>query len=90
MRAPSAWTSLSATPTPAKMELAQPWPILGSATGMPSGTRSAASWWSDTATPTPSARMAATSFLHAMPQSTVTMKSGESFFTRSYAAAVSP
>ena len=43
MRAPRICTSLSATPTPARMELSHAGSSFGSATGTPSGTRSAAS-----------------------------------------------
>ena len=39
-RPPSTCTSLSATPTPARMELSHASSIFGSATGTPSGTRS--------------------------------------------------
>ena len=62
----------------------------GSATGTSSGTRSTGSWWSVTARPTPAATMAAASALQAMPQSTVTMKSGLSVRARAKAASVRP
>ena len=89
-RPPSTCTSLSATPTPARMALSHASSILGSATGTPSGTKSAGSWWSVMARPTPARVMAAASTLQAMPQSTVTTNSGFSGRMRSNAAAVRP
>ncbi len=72
------------------MELGQPGCIFGSATATPSGTKSAASWWSVMYTSTPVFRISATSSLQAMPQSTVTMTSGSRARARSKAAAVMP
>ena len=69
------------------MELGQS-PIFGSHTGTPSGTRSDGSWWSVTMTSMPSATSCATSALHEMPQSTVTMTSGAKPLTRSMAGGV--
>ena len=58
----------------------------GSATGTPSGTRSTGSWWSVMARPRPASTTAAASTLQAMPQSTVTMKSGPNEHARVMAA----
>ena len=85
-RPPSTCTSFRATPTPARMELGQFASHFGSATGTPSGTRSTGSWWSVIARPRPASTTAAASALQAMPQSTVTMKSGPNEHARVMAA----
>ncbi len=86
-RAPSTCTIFKATPTPARMALGQSGSHFGSATGT-SGTRSDGSWWSVTTTCTPRSCSMRISSRHAMPQSTVTKKSGFACIRRSIAAGV--
>ena len=76
-RRPSMATSFRATPAPARSKEGQVRSSLLSATGTPHGTWAPASWWSVMHTSMPASRMAATSASQAMPQSTVTIKSGE-------------
>ena len=78
-RAPTACTSLSATPLPERSrERTALGSSFGSATGTPAGRPSPGSWWSVTTTRTPFSASSATSAAEEMPQSTVTTSAGES------------